>query len=342
VPLPERRTKKRFQPVVESVFLCPAIGFYRPQVRRRQDMKLSLLLLLASTLSTACSSAAEDHATTGQPSETAQAMPQKGGKKAKKGGHKKNKAAAQADGLRHVGKLTDGILESSGLCAAPEAGTYFTFGDDGQQPTVWRVDGTGQQVDQFTLGAPNHDWESLSRDNSGNYYMGDCGNNGSDRQNLAILRFRPAQPGQVGKINFKYPDQTAFPPAKNERNFDCEASLWHAGQVYLFTKDRATQSTCKVYSVPETPGTYVAKAVTKLAIPGQVTDATLSPDGHRLVLLARQELFILDGNTWADILKATPRHISLQGAGQTEGAAFKDQNTLLITTEQGDVYELDL
>lgn len=305
-------------------------------------MKLSLLLLLASTLSTACSSAAEDHATTGQPSETAQATPQKGGKKAKKGGHKKNKAAAQADGLRRVGKLTDGILESSGLCAAPEAGTYFTFGDDGQQPTVWRVDGTGQQVDQFTLGAPNHDWESLSRDNSGNYYMGDCGNNGSDRQNLAILRFRPAQPGQVGKINFKYPDQTAFPPGKSERNFDCEASLWHDGQIYLFTKDRATQSTCKVYAVPETPGTYVAKAVTKLAIPGQVTDATLSPDGHRLVLLARQELFILDGNTWADILKATPRQMSLKGAGQTEGAAFKDQNTLLITTEQGDVYELAL
>jgi len=299
-------------------------------------------LLGVMLLSTACSSAAEDHATAGQPPETTQTQPQKGGKKGKKGGHKKNKAEAQADGLRRVGKLTDGILESSGLCPAPEAGTYFTFGDDGQQPTVWRVDGTGQQVGEFTLGAPNHDWESLSRDNSGNYYMGDCGNNGSDRQNLAILRFRPSQPSQVGKINFKYPDQTAFPPSKSERNFDCEASLWHAGQVYLFTKDRATQSTCKVYSVPETPGTYTAKAVTKIAIPGQVTDARLSPDGHRLVLLARQELFILDGNSWEEILKAPPRQISLKGAGQTEGVAFKDQNTLLITTEQGDLYEFVL
>jgi hypothetical protein len=299
-------------------------------------------LLGAMLLTSACSPAAGDQNSADQPQGLAQTKPDKGGKKGKKGGHKKNKADAQADGLRRVGKLTDGILESSGLCPAPEAGTYFTFGDDGQQPTVWRVDGTGQQVGEFTLGAPNHDWESLSRDNSGNYYMGDCGNNGSDRQNLAILRFRPAQPSQVGKINFKYPDQTAFPPGKSERNFDCEASLWHDGQVYLFTKDRATQSTCKVYSVPETPGTYVAKAVTKLAIPGQVTDARLSPDGHRLILLARQELFILDGNTWADILKATPRQLSLKGAGQTEGVAFKDQNTLLITTEQGDLYELPL
>jgi hypothetical protein len=305
-------------------------------------MKFSVFLLLTSTLSTACSQAASDQASAGQPSEITQTQPTKPGKKGKKGSHKKDKAEAQANGLRRVGKLTDGILESSGLCAAPEAGTYFTFGDDGQQPTVWHVDGTGQQVDQFTLGAPNHDWESLSRDPSGNYYMGDCGNNGSDRQNLAILRFRPAAPDQVGKINFKYPDQTAFPPSKSERNFDCEASLWHDGQVYLFTKDRATQSTCKVYTVPDQPGSYTAKLITKLAIPGEVTDATLAPDGHRLVLLARQELFVLEGNSWADILKATPRHVSLQGAGQTEGAAFKDANTLLITTEQGDVYELDL
>ena len=298
--------------------------------------------LLGVVLLTSACSPADSQAGADQPQATAQTKPDKQGKKGKKGSHKKDKEAAQANGLRRVGKLTQGILESSGLCAAPEAGTYFTFGDDGQQPTVWRVDATGQQVGEFTLGAPNHDWESLSRDNSGNYYMGDCGNNGSDRQNLAILRFRPAAPSQVGKINFKYPDQTEFPPSKKERNFDCEASLWHAGQVYLFTKDRATQSTCKVYAVPETPGSYTAKLVTKLAIPGEVTDATLSPDGHRLVLLARQELFILDGASWADILKATPRHVSLQGAGQTEGAAFKDQDTLLITTEQGDVYELDL
>jgi len=295
------------------------------------------VMLVASSCSPADNN--QDAAAAGQPQIVAQAG--KKGKKGKKGAAKKSKDELPA-GLRRVGRLPDGIFESSGLCPAPEAGTYYTFGDDGQQPIVFRIDGAGQQVGQFTLGAPNHDWESLSRDNSGNYYMGDCGNNNSDRQNLAILRFRPAQPDKVGKISFKYPDQTAFPPPKSERTFDCEASLWHAGQVYLFTKDRAQETTCKVYTVPETPGTYTAKLITKLAIPGQVTDATLSPDGRRLVLLARQELFILEGNSWEAILKATPRHISLKGAGQTEGAAFKNGSTLLITTEQGAVYELDI
>ena len=68
----------------------------------------------------------------------------------------------------------------------------------------------------------------------------------------------------------------------------------------------------------------------------------MRPDGHRLVLLARGELFVLDGNSWTDILKATPRHVSLAGAGQTEGAVFKDSQTLLLTTEEGAVYEYKL
>ena len=80
-----------------------------------------------------------------------------------------------------------------------------------------------------------------------------------------------------------------------------------------------------MYTVPDQPGTYTAKKITSLAIPGQVTDAALRPDGHRLVLLGRGELFILDGNSWADILKATPRQVDLNGAGQTEGAVFKDE-----------------
>ena len=147
---------------------------------------------------------------------------------------------------------------------------------------------------------------------------------------------------QVGKIDFTYADQTEFPPKKKQRNFDCEASLWHDGQVWLFTKDRALASTSKVYSVPDQPGTHDAKLVTRLAIAGEVTDAALRADGRRLVLLGRGELFILDGNSWAEILKATPRKVSLDGAGQTEGAVFKDDATLLISTEQGALYEFTL
>ena len=270
-----------------------------------------------------------------------QAQPDEAASAAQAGSRQRDKAAAAAvPGLTNVGSLKGVVPESSGLAPADTPGTYYSFGDDGNGPWLYKITGQGRAVGgQIDLATTNTDWESLSRDPQGNYYVGDCGNNESLRRQLVIHKVRPETPGQVQDIAFTYPDQTAFPPKKKQRNFDCEASLWHEGQVWLFTKDRGQQATSKVYAVPDQPGTYVAKLVAKIAIPGEVTDAALAPSGRRLVLLGRSELFVLDGSTWAEILRATPRHIGLPGAGQTEGAVFKDEKTLLISTEQGALYE---
>ena len=301
----------------------------------RPSTLFSSFCLVALTAS--CSQAQSD-----QPTQAA--TPASSPKATKGGDRRRDKtAAAQIAGLRRVGSLKGVVPESSGLCPAPQPGTYYSFGDDGNQPILYQLSGTGQLLGQLELGVPNVDWESLSRDDQGNYYIGDCGNNESLRRDLTLYRLRPDQPQQIQKITFRYPDQTEFPPLKKkQRNFDCEASLWHAGQVYLFTKDRGQDRESKVYAVPAEPGDYTAKLVTRLAIPGEVTDAALRPDGRRLVLLGRGELFILDGNSWEDILKASPRQVSLAGAGQTEGCAFKDTNTLLISTEQGALFEYQL
>ncbi len=247
---------------------------------------------------------------------------------------------AAVPGLRQVGRL-DGVSESSGLAPGPQPGSYFTFGDNGNKATLFQINETGGVINKVDVGAKNHDWESLTRDPQGNYFIGDCGNNNSDRRNLRLLRLNPATPQQVGKINFTYADQNEFPPKKKQRNFDCEASLWHEGKVWLFTKDQQEESS-NVYTVSDQPGTHTAKRVGSIAIPGQVTDAALSPGGRRLVLLGRAELFVLEGNSWAEILKAPPRQIDLKGAGQTEGVAFKDENTLVISTEQGNLYEFTM
>ncbi len=287
-----------------------------------------LPLLLALCLTAACT----------------QAQPDEAEKTAQAGSRQRDKAAAAAvPGLNKVGSLKGVVPESSGLAPADAPDTYYSFGDDGNGPWLYKISGTGQAIGgQIDVATTNTDWESLSRDPQGNYYIGDCGNNESLRRQLVVHKVRPDAPGRVQDINFTYPDQTDFPPKKKQRNFDCEASLWHDGKVWLFTKDRGQQATSKVYSVPDQPGTYVAQAVAKIALPGEVTDAALAPNGRRLVLLGRSELFVLDGNSWAEILKATPRQIGLPGAGQTEGAVFKDDKTLLISTEKGDLYEYTL
>ncbi|GAB3580858.1 hypothetical protein [Hymenobacter daeguensis] len=301
-------------------------------------MRFSPLLpaALALLLTASCSQAQSDKITEKAASQTSTSRPAGDDRR-------KDKAAAdEIPGLRKVGSIKKVVPESSGLAIAADNRNYYSFGDDGNPPTLYEITGTGQLVRTIEVPGENHDWESLSRDGQGNYYIGDCGNNNNDRRDLKIYKFRPDSPQQAGTINFTYPDQHEFPPKKKQRNFDCEASLWHDGQVYLFTKDRALETTSNVYAVPDQPGTYTAQKVTALAIAGEVTDAALRPDGRRLVLLGRGELFILDGNSWAEILKATPRQVSLKGAGQTEGAVFKDSNTLLISTEQGGLFEYTL
>jgi hypothetical protein len=289
-----------------------------------------LALSFATLLSTACSQAQNDNANgSNDPSKTEK---KKGKKKGKKDG------AGLPASLQPVGELQGGVPESSGLAHGDRPGTFYTNGDAGNSPILYLINEQGELLGQRELPVPNVDWESLADDGQGTLFVTDAGNNDNSRRDLAIYRVSPSQPDQVGKISFRYPDQSAFPPPKDERNFDCEASLWHAGKVYLFTKDRARQSTSKVYSVPDQPGSYTAELVTKLRVSGEVTDADLSPDGRQLALLGREELYLFEGRDLAEALQATPKTVSLEGAGQTEGILFLDNGTLLISTEQGALY----
>ena len=295
--------------------------------------KLFLLALGLTTLySAGCSQAQNETAN----ELTTSPKPEKKGKKTKKG------AQGLPAGLRAVGELQGGVPESSGLAHGVRPGTFFTHGDAGTTPMLYLINEKGELLGQRELPIPNVDWESLADDGRGTIYVADTGNNNNSRRDLAIYRLNPDQPDKVGKISFRYADQTAFPPSKDERNFDCEASLWHAGKVYLFTKDRAQQRSSKVYTVPDQPGSYTAELLTKLSIAGEVTGADLSPDGRHLALLGREELYLYAGNDLAGALKATPTIVSLNGAGQTEGLLFLDNNTLLISTEQGTLYRHQL
>ncbi len=302
--------------------------------------KLFLLSLgLATLLTTACSQAQSDTANElGDTETSATKSEKKKGKKGKKG----NTDNAPLANLETLGELQGGIPESSGLAHGGRPGTFYTHGDNGTAPTLYLFNEKGEKLGERELPVTNVDWESMAEDGKGTLFVADAGNNNNSRQDLTIYRFNPDQPNSVGKIRFHYPDQTAFPPAKDERNFDCEASLWHAGKVYLFTKDRANQATSKVYSVPDQPGSYTAELLTKLRIAGEVTGADLSPDGRHLALLGREELYLYEGADLAAALKVTPKTMSLKGAGQTEGILFLDNGTLLISTEQGPLYRYKL
>lgn len=286
------------------------------------------LLSLALLASAACSEAQSDaHGKHG------------GGKK----GGKKDERATVA-GLTELGRIGSEVKESSGLARGPEAGTYYTHGDDGSEPTLYLIRDNGTLVRPIPVpGVRQVDWESVTEDGNGVLYIGDCGNNNNDRRDLTIYRFDPRQPQAAPRsIRFTYPDQKEFPPGKKERNFDCEATLYHNGSIYLFSRDRATNRTCKIYRLQaDGPAKQTAQLLGRLELDGLVTDAALSPDGRTLALLGREELFLcaVQGD---DFVHAQPRTVKLPGTGQTEGLAFRDNNQLIISSEQGRLFSYQL
>lgn len=246
-------------------------------------------------------------------------------------------------GLICTGFMTD-VEESSGLALAPDPGTFFTHGDHGNKPILYQINWLGEVVQKFKVPkVDNNDWEAISRDDQGRIWIGDHGNNTSERRDLAIYRFDPAQPdAPPAHLFFHYEDQTEFPPANEaDYNYDCESMVWRDGQIYLFTRDRGRHRYCRVYQLPAEPGVAIARFIGQYELPGEVTDAALSPNGTQLALLGREQLFLIAVPS-DTLVGGAVRRLALPGLLHAEGMTYVDTCTLAITTELGSVFRLAL
>jgi hypothetical protein len=153
-------------------------------------------------------------------------------------------------------------------------------------------------------GATNHDWEAMTV--QGEYlWIGDIGNNANKRTDLALYRI-PVNEVKHGKIQsvkqfpFRYPDQTAFPPEPEKRMYDAEALVAIGNDLYIFTKNRTKPFTGSFHVYKLTPSadslivSQLPSGQLRASSPNfryRITDATLSPDGSLLLLLAPDRIW---------------------------------------------------
>lgn len=183
-------------------------------------------------------------------------------------------------------KLPKVLNEVSGAyLASPDS--LWWLNDSGNAAELYRTDGGGALLESYAVaGSLNRDWEDLTAAPDGRLFIGDFGNNANRRQDLCIYIL--GQAGGLDSIRFSYPDQTAFPPPRDEWQFDMEGFFFYQDSLHLFSKDKSSGSyITKHYSLPAQPGTYTVNLRGQIELPKRVvTAAAISEDGRTVVLLA--------------------------------------------------------
>jgi hypothetical protein len=204
--------------------------------------------------------------------------------------------------------------------------------------------------------AAHLDWEDIAIDDE-MIYIADMGNNYNDRRDLGVYVLYEPNPlhnrsARILKfIPVHYPEQTRYPA--RQWHYDCEAVFADGGKLYFITKHRAPGQA----AIPEVGAnlyrldsfeTDFANPLTRVEsneMLTMVTGADLSANGQHLAVLTYTGIWVFDrpasGDHW---LSGTPRGIPLdyRVTRQVEAVAWIDDDTLLISNEQRDLYEVNV
>jgi hypothetical protein len=222
------------------------------------------------------------------------------------------------------------------------------------------VNFVGKIIDDFEVkNAKNNDWEDLAKDNKGNLYIGDFGNNGNNKKELTVYKLSNPEVEKgdkidAEKIKFNYPEQKDYPPKKSQFYYDTEAFFHWGNSLYLITKNRTRPYDGKamIYKVPDTKGEYEAQLVGTLFLCNNqntcsVTSAAISSDGKTIVLLSYGLLWTINDFELDDFSIGNLKQIDLGVRTQLESVCFLNESTLLLSDERshgqgGNLYSLDL
>jgi hypothetical protein len=253
--------------------------------------------------------------------------------------------------------LPNDLEEVSGTEVIENSDLIWMINDSGNKPKIYGLSTKGKIKKVIKVNAKNHDWEDLTSDDKGNFFIGDFGNNANKRKNLVILKidknYLNNKKNPIERIEFSYPNQTKFPPKKSKMYFDAEAFFYFNNSLYIFTKSRVKNKFGKtsLYKIPVVKGRYIAEFIADFdncnAIDCWITSADISPDKSKVVLLSQKNVLLFSNFNSDNFFSGKVKKIELKHRSQKEGVTFKDNNTLLITDEKargsgGNLYELKI
>lgn len=267
--------------------------------------------------------------------------------------------------LKVIVKLPLLINETSGIEAADNS-SFWTFNDHGGNNEIYQLDTIGNMLRTLKIhNAWNRDWEDMSKDDKGNLYIGNIGNNDNDTKDLTI--FKITNPNKTKSnstsamiISYFYEDQESFPPSTDKRNYDCEAMFWFKNNIYLFTKHRSFPMATNLYRIPAKAGRHKAKKIDTFKTGKKsekskdygkywITSAAISPDGKTMCLLNENKLWVFYEFKNDQFFEGNYTKIKLEDRTQKEAVCFVTNDLLFITDEYssngkkgGNLYKINI
>jgi len=254
--------------------------------------------------------------------------------------------------------LPAGIEEGSGIEIATD-NTLWSFNDNSGKERLYQFDHAGTLLKELKIDVSKIDWEDLAQDETGNFYLGDFGNNDNNRRNLKIYKLTPSDLAAIDKvkpavIHFTLEDQTQFPPANDQQHFDIEGMFAYGAQLFLVTKDRSKpfEGKTKLYELPNEVGTHTARLLDEFKTDnkkskGAITAADISPDKTKLAILSNEVIWVFSNFSGTAFFTGTVSRFDLPVQRQMEGLVFSDNCILLLINEEkanqpGELYQVDI
>ena len=239
------------------------------------------------------------------------------------------------------------LKEISGI-EIDKAGKLWGINDGGNTAQLHRIDKDGKVSKSITISnAKNLDWEDMTQDDFGHFFIGDFGNNDNIRKWLTIYKIEnpidiKGEETQAEIIKFTFPKQLNFPPKSSEKNFDLEAFVFYKRNLYLFSKNRTEpfDGDTNLYKIGDHADNYQADFISNFNTCTTyeklcwITSAALSPDRTKLVLLDSERLWLFENWQGDDFFSGDAYKIDLGIVTQKEAVTFVDENTIVFTDEE--------
>jgi hypothetical protein len=214
--------------------------------------------------------------------------------------------------------------------------------DGGNSANLYLLNIHGKILDSvYVCNAKNTDWEDITKDNNGNLYIADIGNNNNRRKKLRILKISISSllknDSVEAKIySFQYPDQELFPPPNNEFYYDAESICYHDNYLWIFTKCRTIpfDGKSKIYRISLTQIENAEWEKIGYIIPGRkswkidsFTSCTVY--NNHFYLLTYTRLIIVDTNDISKTIKTKRFYRYIQ----REALAISPSGILCVANE---------